>query len=178
MADSKITQLTELTAPDAGDLLAIVDDPAGTPITKKIKASVLGIPVIAYKSADETVNNSDVLQDDNHLFIPIGANEVWAFTLTTIVNGDTAADINRAFSVPSGATGGWGVASGNNYNAFGAAIFQGTTTGTDIINIPVTGVVINSSTPGNLQFQWAQTIATAVDTKVLKGSFLIAHRLA
>src|SRR3990167_1441699 len=35
MADSKITQLTELTTPAGGDLLAIVDDPSGTPITKK-----------------------------------------------------------------------------------------------------------------------------------------------
>ena len=36
MADQKITALTELTTPAGVDLLAIVDDPAGTPITKKI----------------------------------------------------------------------------------------------------------------------------------------------
>ena len=32
----KITELAELTTPSSGDLLAIVDDPAGTPTTKKI----------------------------------------------------------------------------------------------------------------------------------------------
>ena len=41
MADSKITQLTELTTPAVGDLLAIVDDPSGSPETKKITVSSL-----------------------------------------------------------------------------------------------------------------------------------------
>lgn len=36
MADAKITQLTELTSADGADLLAVVDDVAGTPTTKKI----------------------------------------------------------------------------------------------------------------------------------------------
>ena len=36
MADAKITQLTELTDPTDSDILAIVDDPAGTPVTKKV----------------------------------------------------------------------------------------------------------------------------------------------
>lgn len=36
MADQKITALTALTTPTTDDLLAIVDDPSGTPITKKI----------------------------------------------------------------------------------------------------------------------------------------------
>lgn len=41
MADAKITALTALTSADTGDLLAIVDDPAGTPITKKITVANL-----------------------------------------------------------------------------------------------------------------------------------------
>ena len=41
MADAKITALTELTTPAVGDLLAIVDDPAGSPITKKITCANL-----------------------------------------------------------------------------------------------------------------------------------------
>lgn len=35
MADTKISGLTALTAPSLDDLLAVVDDPAGTPVTKK-----------------------------------------------------------------------------------------------------------------------------------------------
>src|SRR5687767_4451112 len=44
MADAKITQLTELAASNATDMLAIVDDPAGTPITKKITKANLLLP--------------------------------------------------------------------------------------------------------------------------------------
>ena len=36
MADSKITALPELTTVAGGDLVAIVDDPSGTPTSKKI----------------------------------------------------------------------------------------------------------------------------------------------
>jgi len=42
MSDKKITALTALTSVDNSDVLAIVDDPAGTPETKKVTADVLG----------------------------------------------------------------------------------------------------------------------------------------
>lgn len=57
MADKKITELTALTAVAPEDLFVIVDDPAGTPITKKVTASDLfgnGISYVTsatYKSA-------------------------------------------------------------------------------------------------------------------------------
>lgn len=37
MADKKVTQLTALTAPANNDLLLIIDDPTGSPISKKIE---------------------------------------------------------------------------------------------------------------------------------------------
>lgn len=36
MADSKLTALTELTSPSGDDILYIVDDPAGTPVSRKV----------------------------------------------------------------------------------------------------------------------------------------------
>lgn len=41
MADTKISALTELTTPINEDLLPIVDDPAGTPVTKKVTVANL-----------------------------------------------------------------------------------------------------------------------------------------
>ena len=49
MANEKITELTALTTPDAADLLAIVDDPSGTPVTKKITvANLLSLAAAAF----------------------------------------------------------------------------------------------------------------------------------
>jgi len=57
MADSKITALTELSAiPEDTDLVAIVDDPSGTPTTKKITVQNLKtMPMIVLKKSS-TVN--------------------------------------------------------------------------------------------------------------------------
>lgn len=41
MADSKITALTELTTPVGTDILPVVGDPSGTPVTKKISINTL-----------------------------------------------------------------------------------------------------------------------------------------
>ena len=41
MSDKKITQLSALTSVDGNDVVAIVDDPAGTPVTKKVTAANL-----------------------------------------------------------------------------------------------------------------------------------------
>ena len=54
MADLKITQLTELTSPLISDIVPIVDDPSGSPVTKKITLSNL----LAQKTV-VTVSTSD-----------------------------------------------------------------------------------------------------------------------
>lgn len=51
MADKKITQLTALTSLAAADLFVVVDDVAGTPISKKIAASDVAT-YISQASAD------------------------------------------------------------------------------------------------------------------------------
>lgn len=41
MADTKVTALTELSTPAGGDLLYIVDDPSGTPLSRKVTVASL-----------------------------------------------------------------------------------------------------------------------------------------
>ena len=64
MANKKITALPELTSPAGADLLAIVDDVAGTPTTKKITATnIMGLaPVqsVAGQTGTVTLSNTDI----------------------------------------------------------------------------------------------------------------------
>lgn len=61
MTDAKITALTELTNPSADDLLVAVDDPGGTPVTKKVTRVNLGKGIIepTAKTANYTVTAND-----------------------------------------------------------------------------------------------------------------------
>ena len=62
MADQKITALDALTTPDVDDVLPVVDDPAGTPATKK--ATVVSLmktyAFSAYPAAAQTIANTTV----------------------------------------------------------------------------------------------------------------------
>ena len=63
MANQKITELTALTTPAVEDVLAIVDDPSGTPVTKKITFGNLSKQIIdaTAKTANYTLTTSDRL---------------------------------------------------------------------------------------------------------------------
>jgi hypothetical protein len=119
MSDKKISQLTALTTPANDDLLPIVDDPAGSPITKKItwaniKAAIksyydsvtatltnktLTSPTITNKSSTGTDSGTETLTNKT-LTSPlfqgsldgwISANETWTYASATTI------------TVPSGA---------------------------------------------------------------------------
>lgn len=56
MADVKISELTAAPAVTPDDLFVIVDDPAGSPVTKKVSASVLRNPNVAALTYAATLN--------------------------------------------------------------------------------------------------------------------------
>lgn len=57
MADEKVSALTELLAPISSDVLYVVDDPAGTPLSRKATiANVLGV----YDSITATLTNKSI----------------------------------------------------------------------------------------------------------------------
>lgn len=58
MADKKVSQLTALTSPAGEDLLLIVDDPTGTPVSKQVTLNSLFGSVAANASFSGTVTAS------------------------------------------------------------------------------------------------------------------------
>jgi len=64
MANKKITELTELTTPAGADIVAIVDDVAGTPTTKKVTATNLmtlaPVQSVAGQTGAVTLSNTDI----------------------------------------------------------------------------------------------------------------------
>jgi hypothetical protein len=131
-----------------------------------------------YKSADETVNNSTALQDDNHLIIPVGANEVWAFTMELIITTNATPDIKMGWSVPSATTMIWTRGDGLGGDGATEATTLTYSGALSADNFQLHGTIFVGATPGNVVFQWAQNTLEVSDTKVLKGSHIIAHRLA
>lgn len=147
--------------------------------------------VFVRKTADES-DTAGTLQNDDHLFIPLAASEVWVFECVLFVStGAEAADIRSAFTVPTGATLRWGIVaaeSGATNPVGAAATFQSiNVSGTaashnvDAALVQVAtlkGIVVNGANAGNLQLQWSQVIANATATTVLTNSYLLAHKVS
>ena len=99
MADKKVTQLTALTAPANTDLLLIVDDPTGTPVSKKIELGDLfgESSQTIFSSIDITANTSSASGTTK-----IGGNTVIVtapsgstFTAGVVINEDGTASNTR-----------------------------------------------------------------------------------
>jgi len=137
-----------------------------------------GSSTLVAKPANETVNGSDTLQDDDDLVLAIKANEVWSFTLYLRYNSGTTPDFKFKFTVPSGTT----MQFASSYHGNGGYDETDTLTmdgfGADNWSTILTGTIVASTTPGDVTLQWAQNTSTASDTKVLKGSYIVAHRIS
>lgn len=140
------------------------------------------LPIVALKTADQTVNNSTTLVDDNHLFIPMGANETWHFQGSLEISGSVPADHKMAMAIPAGCTGLWTSTISNNHITDVPLL-------TTVVVFPTLGVtirmhrqffckVVNGGTAGDFQVQWAQNGLDVSDLTVYSGSSLIGWRLA
>jgi len=87
----KITELSAMTAPTADDLLVIVDDVAGTPITKKVTVgNLLGntsANVVIYNSTPAnstiTVKKGTILFDTSYLYVAVANNTLKRVALSS-----------------------------------------------------------------------------------------------
>jgi len=131
------------------------------------------------KKVDETVNNSETLQDDDELFMALDINAVYGFYLMVIMNSGAVPDFKYDFNVPSGAagikiSGSWSSSGESVVRNFGSDITVTTDAQNEIVNC--TGRCTMGGTAGNLQMEWAQENQTVADTKVILGSYLVVWK--
>lgn len=144
------------------------------------------VPVYARKQADETVNGSAVLQNDDDLAWPVAANAVYEFELHMLASSGTTPDLKTAFSFPTGMTGtlyGIGPDSAGTPPAvtFDAGALSATLnwngTGANS-HYMLWGILTVASTAGTLQLQWSQVTSNASNTIMRAGSYGKVTRIA
>lgn len=161
--------------------------------SNQITDKIIIVPphLIIRKTADETVNNSATLQDDNVLKLVLGASGIWAFELQLLTSASaTNTDWKFGWTVPAGCTMLWGShQEGTSYvwdapgvgTAPGALGNESTVLVVGSANVTggffVRGVIRMSTTAGTVQLQWAQNTAQASNSIVLTDSILSAWKI-
>jgi hypothetical protein len=135
----------------------------------------------AYKTADETINNSAVLQDDNELFVAVGASKIYLLNLDIVQSSGTSPDFKFTFTLPSGGSGYLNVFAHAETNVVTTLV--GLPTDTFALagvaanaSVKVTGY-ITTSAAGTVQLQWAQNGNVVSDTIVRKGGTLVLRQI-
>jgi hypothetical protein len=142
--------------------------------------------VIARKTANETVNNSATLQNDDALLWSVATNGIYHFDLNVAYSSGTTPDLKFAWTYPAGLTMTY---SFYGYDTSGALITVSTLDQTstaalggtgagDARAFRIVGYVAGTYSAGTLQFQWAQNTANASDTIVYAGSIGVLTRIS
>jgi hypothetical protein len=143
------------------------------------------------KTANETVNNSASFQDDDELFFPVRANEIWDVEASIRYDSSTTADIKWRFTVPGSGVAGTG--SGLIHRLTGGASGLADDVVepmSDLTRTPSGGIGIGTEAPmhirmlivvgdtdGNIVYQWAQNTAALSNTSVRNGSWIIGRKV-
>ena len=147
------------------------------------------VPLAAYKAADQSVTSSSTLVNDTALVLTPRINCVYWMELYVSYEGGTngSADLKAQFTVPAGAaiiyaeTHNSSAAIGTVVTGLKAAastLTAGTNGAGSVQPLFATGTFTMGTTPGNLQFQWAQNTPSATATIVHAGSALLLRRIA
>lgn len=143
-------------------------------------------PIVIRMASDQTFTQSNTtLQNVTELVFAVAANEVWHVRTLLIGDSGTIPDIKVGMTVPTSATfdgrvagtdaaGGasdTGLIETGTFTGFGAGA------GTPYCFGGFYGILINSTTAGNFQVQASQNTSDASNTKLLRNSCIIAHRL-
>ena len=105
---AELTSLQDHTTPDVADLVKIVKDPSGTPLSRKITignllkiASLGGLKEIVTKPADESLDTDTTLQDDDDLTVSLAANKRYFFILLLFFHTDVTPDFKYGYTIPT-----------------------------------------------------------------------------
>lgn len=135
------------------------------------------------KPSSETVNNSTTLQNDDHLVLAMDANAEYLFDMFIRYRAATIADIKMQFTGPSGYSLFAAInklsASASDEGAdrleeffTGDNVVLGGIGATPMVAAHWSGTVKTGATAGNLQMQWAQSVADATNTQIVEGSYI------
>lgn len=196
MADSKITALSALSLSDPADVVPIVDDPAGSPVTKKIAVADLmaGWDKYIVKSADQDVTNNATVQNDSELKFAVVSGEVWYVELLLVYSGNnTTGDYKLDWGLPT-ATGTWSYLGVNTtadailvstgirmaaITALAAQVSLGTTANLTDKRVFQGWLMFTAGSSADLQFKFANNSASSGRTsRTCAGSVLRAIKLA
>ncbi len=140
--------------------------------------------VTRYKTSDESVSSSNVLQDDDHLFATVGAGEVWEVEgMLDFSSASATPDVAFGLSIPTGATFKLSYHSNDgSATGFRAGVL---TSGSATVEIPaggsavvfVRGIVVVGSSSGTVRLQWAQNTSDATATTARSNSYLKFTRI-
>ncbi len=137
---------------------------------------------VIVKLADEDLENSSTLQDDDELVLPMEANKTYQIDLLIITFTDAAPDFQFAFTGPTGCKISIGVIAGDGGTTMTNSYKTGTTTtpaisvirvsgqGNQIIHIK--GSVRVAGSAGDFKLRWAQNTSNAFTTTVVEGSYM------
>lgn len=129
----------------------------------------------------DTASDASV-NDDTELFVPLAINGVYLWNAVVPFSSPTTALLRWTWTVPAGATGEWNsVSLGHNYDSTQRAYAFEETTATvnaSTKNLFMSGIVVMSSTAGNLLLRWAQSVSNATATRRGSGGWVVARRIA
>jgi hypothetical protein len=136
------------------------------------------------KTSDESVSSSTTLQNDDVLKIALAASDAVEFSAVMFVSSTSATpDFKMTFTVPSGASVRWFAEwfDGVLYQSSSIVTASGTTANFAVAAntlgmVKLTGIVVNGSTAGDLQLQWAQNTSNGTSVTVQQRSFLLGSK--
>jgi hypothetical protein len=162
---------------------------------QRVRASELnaGQPLIGYVTSDVTCISTTALIDVTGLLVAVEATATYAWDGYFAYNCGATPDIKFAFTIPSGATGNWGLypliqgstgssgsVEGFRLDGYGDANAQGAggsdSLGGALMCMP-RGYLVTTGA-GTLQARFAQVNSTASNTVVKTGSWLRLTRIA